>query len=114
MENLSSNTPFVIIATTIITALSAIIVAKISASANRHSRVKKVKDFAGYEAYIDYLKDELKTTKKDFGARMELMDKRVDELDRELTIEREIAKRYRSKLLEISHTHGIDVSGVLQ
>lgn len=113
MEGITSSEPTVIIIVAILSSLTTLGVAWIGQRANKKIKTNPPKTAAGYERLLSYLEQQL--DKKD----AEIKELRgIAETCRErYTIERnkridaeEVSERRRVKLLEVSRTHGVDVS----
>lgn len=116
MEGLTNNEPLVIITVALLSSLTTIAVAWIGQKANKKIKTSPPKTAAGYERLLSYLEEQL--DKKDSeikelrGIAETCRDRYNTERNKRIDAE-ELSERRRAKLLEVSRTHGVDVSALV-
>lgn len=109
MDGLTSNQPLVIIAVTLISSLTTIIVAVIGQRVAKKVKTRPPTSAAGYERLLNYLEGELKKKDGEIEELQTLVETTRDRL-REVA---ELSDRRREKLLEVSRQYGVDVSALV-
>lgn len=114
LKDIVTSQAFAVIVSGILTLIGTIYVAKLGSNrTNRRAHVKNAKDFEGYQGWVDYMQQQVKEIRKDCNEKLDEMEAQLDVANATLENERTKNARLRTKLLDISRTHGVDVSDVL-